>query len=612
MTWRIGVSGHIELPPARIDELRGVVEQIFRDTGAALNALHKRDDTAVLFAPATPATTLLSPLAVGADRLVADVAVKYGADLVAPLPFAQQDYRRDFPNDLADFDRLLRDARAKGGAIELDGRYDTEDTKKQAYTAVGEFVVRNCDMLIALWNGLEARGAGGTAHIVDYARGCGVPVVHVLTLEKGIAILGAPGTVPETYSPSALSTLIERQIVPKPPALHSEAGHAADAEEKRKQRQQRATERYFRQEPVSFDEREPLDFLYGGPFAPRMSGALVALSKLFPLFMRLFGPGKAKAEVKKGDPPCGKNEACTRFIFAHHHRADRLATFYANVHRSAFLLVYTLGAAALSCAVAALFLTGRTVPWIDIEAEKLFTGFELVVLAMLGTLVQLDYRFGWRDRWLEYRLLAELLREADLLAQIGRPMPMSRLDEMSEDLPGRAWVRNAYCAIVRASGFVSVKFDAKFLGDLRNYAVETRLPDQVAYHEKAVSRNESMARVLRRVGEFGFWGTIVAAIIKLADHDLAASLWMGFWAGVLPALAYACFGIRNQAEFEIVSRRSERMIAKLERHQQRLKELDGPRLTSGALGREILRAAAVMRHDAADWASIFEVKETEA
>jgi hypothetical protein len=56
---------------------------------------------------------------------------------------------------------------------------------------------------------------------------------------------------------------------------------------------------------------------------------------------------------------------------------------------------------------------------------------------------------------------------------------------MAEDLPGRAWVRNAYCAIVRASGFVSLKFDVTFLGKLRDYAASVRLADQVKYHKQA-------------------------------------------------------------------------------------------------------------------------------
>jgi len=53
-------------------------------------------------------------------------------------------------------------------------------------------------------------------------------------------------------------------------------------------------------------------------------------------------------------------------------------------------------------------------------------------------LVAADQRWHWRRRWQSYRLLAELLREADLLAQIGRVLPANDLARIGEDpLDGR-------------------------------------------------------------------------------------------------------------------------------------------------------------------------------
>ena len=265
------------------------------------------------------------------------------------------------------------------------------------------------------------------------------------------------------------------------------------------------------------------------------------------------------------------------------------------------MMVYALGAVALSCAVAALYFH---------DLVYVFTGLELAVLLSLAALVFADNELRWRDRWLEYRLLAEMLREADLLAQIGRPMPIARVSELAQDLPGRAWVAVAYCAIVRRAGVVSRTFDAPFLSRLRDYAAGTRLEDQIVYHRKTAKRAESIALALRMVALVAFVGTVLAAALKLGWHE-SQYYAVGLLAGVLPAFAYACFGIRNQAEFEIVSRRSERIVSKLKRHQKNIRTLQGEKLTSETLGLEILQAAAVMRHDAADWGSIFEVKETD-
>jgi hypothetical protein len=309
-----------------------------------------------------------------------------------------------------------------------------------------------------------------------------------------------------------------------------------------------------------------------------------------------------------------------RFLFFHHHRADQLATFYANVHRGTFLLVYALGALALTFAIFAL----EFHEWklLGFKAVYFFTALELAALLMIVQLVvRLDNALHWRDRWLEYRLLAELLREADLLAQIGRPMPIAKIDELAQDLPGRAWVMIAYCAIVRRAGLVSQKFAPAYLEEVRAYVVDTRLQDQIAYHERAEARNESIAQNLRKMGTVIFTATIIVAIVKLFLGIAATYLYewvhwtdhlhLGLFAGMLPAWAYASFSIRSQAEFEIVSRRSERMIAKLSLHQERARALKGSSLTATALGTEVLSAADIMRHDAVDWTSIFEVKDTE-
>jgi hypothetical protein len=55
---------------------------------------------------------LLSPLAEGADRLVAEVALEVGARLVVPLPMPQHLYEEDFrsPESLAEFRCLLERA----------------------------------------------------------------------------------------------------------------------------------------------------------------------------------------------------------------------------------------------------------------------------------------------------------------------------------------------------------------------------------------------------------------------------------------------------------------------------------------------------------------------
>jgi hypothetical protein len=86
------------------------------------------------------------------------------------MPFPQAEYEKDFKGaekaeepplsaneDLAQFHALL--ARAGDAWLALDG--DQGPAKNAAYEAVGRFVVRHCDLLIAIWDGGPGGGRGG-------------------------------------------------------------------------------------------------------------------------------------------------------------------------------------------------------------------------------------------------------------------------------------------------------------------------------------------------------------------------------------------------------------------------------------------------------------------
>ena len=49
---------------------------------------------------------------------------------------------------------------------------------RRPFLRAGRRVVDLSDRLFAVWDGEKARGVGGTAEIVDYARASGKPVTH--------------------------------------------------------------------------------------------------------------------------------------------------------------------------------------------------------------------------------------------------------------------------------------------------------------------------------------------------------------------------------------------------------------------------------------------------
>jgi hypothetical protein len=119
--------------------------------------------------------TLLSPLAEGADRLAVKQWLRHPAvRLIALLPMPADDYMKDFGGQESqrEFQDLLQQAEE---VITLPPCVERD----QAYLNAGRYIVEQCDVLLAVWNGKAARGVGGTGDIVQLARERGTPLVWI-------------------------------------------------------------------------------------------------------------------------------------------------------------------------------------------------------------------------------------------------------------------------------------------------------------------------------------------------------------------------------------------------------------------------------------------------
>ena len=166
----IGVTGHRDPRGEDIEALKRRVGQVF--DGLARDYLTADGATPIV---------VLSSLAEGADQLVASVALERGAILIAPLPMPLEEYRKDFqfgltPNALSEFDRLLARAAAAPEIPLLDGATIEalrDDARRRAmqYREAGLYIVRHCQILLALWDGDQSDvKTGGTAEIVRRQR----------------------------------------------------------------------------------------------------------------------------------------------------------------------------------------------------------------------------------------------------------------------------------------------------------------------------------------------------------------------------------------------------------------------------------------------------------
>ncbi len=115
-----------------------------------------------------PPRCVFTSLAAGADQLVARAVLKEGGSIHAIVPSAE--YETTLAgDDLATYRELLAQA-------EQVTRLDFRQPSEQAYWAAGKEIVDYCDLLIAIWDGAPARGLGGTADVVNYARSRGKDV----------------------------------------------------------------------------------------------------------------------------------------------------------------------------------------------------------------------------------------------------------------------------------------------------------------------------------------------------------------------------------------------------------------------------------------------------
>lgn len=130
---------------------------------------------------------LLTSLAEGTDTLVAQLALARGWVLDVLLPMELEAYIATFGDreHEATFRGLLCSARRvvilERGQSEL------------AFSACGMELVDGCEALIAIWDGLPARGPGGTGEVVALARAKGRVVALIAS---GDGALGWEGSVP--------------------------------------------------------------------------------------------------------------------------------------------------------------------------------------------------------------------------------------------------------------------------------------------------------------------------------------------------------------------------------------------------------------------------------
>ena len=492
---------------------------------------------------------LVSSLAEGSDRLVAEVGLAAGYALEAVLPLTRAEYARDFatPESRAAFERLLGNA---SSVFELNG---AGDERMRAYQAAGFTMLSNVDLLIAIWDGQEAAGVGGTAQIISRAIADGIPVIRLDPQRPDEMQLSwpQPGDLPPAHpynqqwhtfrsADEATLALVVQDILAVPDEVATRLPQYLSEKERR----------------WNFCLWYPLLLLIFAVRWPSLADFRLPTADTRAQWQKFF----SLLPQDKAQRPALEN-----ILLPAYSAADHLGIFYSLVYRSTYVFNFFFAALAV-----ALALCGVLVP----PGVKIYlVSAELAIIFAILVSWYIGQRRQWHRRWLEYRRLAECLRHMRILAPLGAEGPISR---PSLDFDGQDWISWYAWSLRRLIPLPDRVVDRPYLKAICRAVRFVEIADQAAYHVENARRLAMLDRRMHHVGQilFATTGAVCAVFVVLfclhalpaADdphHDLVLGLFT-FLTALLPTFGAALGAIHAQGDFKTRSEQSRRTASRLD------------------------------------------------
>ena len=567
------------------------------------------------FGADAPELKVVSALAEGADRIVAEAGLRAGAGLEFVLPATRAVYEQDFETEAskAQYRSLL--ARAET-VFELD-RPSGPLSQKRGYEAAGLIMLGHADILIAVWDEGEAAGIGGTANIVGQAVSEGAPVLLINpAAPETVRLLWTgdlelpPGHVriedlPKRDAMPLLPTVLAALVAPPPDPDAREGLKAFYLESTRRARGWPIYTIFLW--VVGVRALRVSDFR-----EPKMNDdAAQDWRARFP-------------ERQRPDPLTGVVcETLLPTVAA----SDRLAVRYSELYRSAFVFNFIAAAVAVSLALLGLVteLHWRCFPEIDrLLVKAVLVACEIILISTILAVWRVGARHDWHERWLNYRRSAEWLRHLRILTLVGARSPIARPRHAEPGLSDARrgarleqddWVSWYVRSIERLLPLPNRVTDASYLAEVRGAVVEAELNGQIAYHHLNSHRMEMAAHRLHANGVLLFAAPVVVgasflaafAVQSLTGWDWAENIrfFVTALTAAFPTFGAALNAIRVQGDFETVGERSAATAARLATVRNALQDepLEFPRLAD-----RTQHAAEVMSIDLAEWQTLFRTR----
>lgn len=589
LAFRVGVIGHrlerLERCGADIGVLRARLDEILAGVRAAVTAIGQEGSAPYSADP--PALRCLSSLAEGSDRLGAAAALDAGFELQVILPFRQEDYERDFEGHSSPSGRSsVEEFRTLLGAATAVMDLDADPALRDRYVAAAISLVRQSDLLVAIWDGEVAEGPGGTAESVAEAARLGLPVIWIDAVGRnghpmGMTRAEAGGLVRDRWKAADLHRRIRDQLVLSERDSPGHGGALAA------ERPAAALEAFLRaptpREPAIPVYPSARSLLAIGADERAMQAELglddalvrhdVAESPAPPTADRFEQDLLVDVPAAERTPALQHLVGLVRPFFGDAFlRADLLALRYGARYRNNMTWAFVAAFGASLSALAMLLRLGAhgegdaaPAPWFAIA--------EVALLAWIWYLYRAMTRRRLHQRWVDYRSLAEKLRHVVISATLGSPgleVPLPPTQDAGDD---RAQWTNWYLrALVRKAGILPVRLSHRADRQACRSLLDAWLiTGQARYHLSNAARSRTVHARASRWRDVAFAATVVLALMHLAHALLpsthATPTWLeaaiATFGIVLPVIAAALHAFSHQLDFEGNARRSMGQLRRL-------------------------------------------------
>lgn len=468
---------------------------------------------------------LLSGAAPGADLLAVQQWRRAGlgpSHLV--LPFLDEnpaDVLPEAPGDVATW--------LDGKAAEGEGR--------NPHLQQTRLIVEAADLVVVVWTGAAAKGAGGTADAVLYALELARPVLWINPNDQSRLRLIQPEPLPIDFH---FHEFLEALTQPHPPRVTEATPEAI-----------RAALLPSSETPAHLREEEPAHRHLMDALLHRFAW------RTYSVFRKVLG-GPVDYSGEQVDTPASLEAQHGFLILSRaYHRCDRVANRLSAVHRSEQLLLVTamIAAAIVGSAWAVWPGFKLTAVWI----EMIISVGALLVWASASDTKQ-------HERWSEARFLAEQLRLARAGWALGLSIdcadPSAPFDRVREERTVR-----------RAAGLPTGRFDEARVAEWGRWAMNELIQGQVAYHRGSGARDERISHRIHLLEDASFLCLFIVFALYLSVHFTAMGELLPHWvSGVvamvgttMPAIGAATMALDAKLEFHDQSARSHVIAGALDR-----------------------------------------------